>query len=82
LGAATGVHLLSQPQQAPMDLPVANVRVVGPEYFSTMSIPLHAGRLFSERGMAEEKHVAIVNQAFADKYLNGVNPLDKKRSST
>src|SRR2546426_1523583 len=78
LGAATGVHLLDQPQVALMDLPVANVRVVGPEYFSTMSIPLRAGRLFSEQEMAEEKHVALINQAFADKYLNGVNPLGQK----
>ncbi len=78
LGAATGVHLLSQPQLALMDLPVANVRVVGPEYFSTMSIPLRAGRLFSEQELAEEKHVALINQAFADKYLNGVSPLGQK----
>ncbi|MGB2900213.1 MAG: ABC transporter permease [Candidatus Acidiferrum sp.] len=78
LGAATGVHLLNQPQVALMDLPVANVRVVGPEYFSTMSIPLRSGRLFSEQELAEEKHVAIINQAFADKYLNGVNPLGQK----
>jgi len=78
LGAATGVHLLSQPQLSLMDLPVANVRVVGPEYFSTMSIPLRAGRLFSEQEMAEEKHVALINRAFADKYLPGVNPLGQK----
>jgi putative ABC transport system permease protein len=78
LGAATGVRLLRQPQQSLMDLPVANVRVVGPEYFSTMGIPLRAGRLFSEREMTEEKHVTIINQAFADKYLNGVNPLGQK----
>jgi predicted permease len=78
MGAATGVHLLSQPQLALMDLPVANVRVVGPEYFSTMSIPLRAGRLFNEQEMEQENHVAIINQAFADKYLNGVNPLGQK----
>jgi putative ABC transport system permease protein len=73
-----GVHLLSQPQLSLMDLPVANVRVVGPAYFSTMNIPLRAGRLFGEQEMAEEKHVAIINQAFADKYLNGVNPLGQE----
>jgi putative ABC transport system permease protein len=78
LGAATGVHILSQPQQSLMDLPVANVRVVGPAYFSVMSIPLRAGRLFNEREMAEEKHVAIINQAFADKYLNSLNPLGQQ----
>jgi len=78
LGSATGVHILSQPQQSLMDLPVADVRVVGPDYFPTMSIPLRAGRLFTEQEMAEEKHVTIVNQAFVDKYLNGQNPLGQK----
>src|SRR5262249_34864783 len=78
LGAATGVHILSQPQQSLKDLPVANVRVVGPDYFSSMGIPLRAGRLFNERELAEERHVTIINQAFADKYLNGVNPLGER----
>jgi len=78
LGAATGVHLLSQPSLALSDLPVADVGVVGPDYFATMSIPLHAGRLFNTQELAQEKHVTIINQAFADKYLHGVNPLGQK----
>ncbi|HEV1992894.1 MAG TPA: ABC transporter permease [Candidatus Acidoferrum sp.] len=78
LGAATGVHLLSQPQQSLMDLPVANVRVVGPDYFDTMNIPLRAGRLFNAQELTVEKHVTIINQAFADRYLHGVNPLGQK----
>jgi putative ABC transport system permease protein len=78
LGAATAVHLLSQPPLAVSDLPVANVRVVGPDYLATMNIPLRAGRFFSAQELAEEKHVTIINQAFADKYLHGVNPLGQK----
>jgi putative ABC transport system permease protein len=78
LGAATGVHLLSQPSFALSDLPVANVGVVGPDYFATMNIRLRAGRLFNAQELAEEKHVTIVNQAFADRYLHGVNPLGQK----
>ena len=78
LGAATSVHLLGQPPLAVSDLPVANVRVVGPGYFGTMNIPLRAGRLFNAQELAEEKHVTIINQAFADKYLNPVNPLGQK----
>jgi len=78
LGAATGVHLLSQPPLALSDLPVANVGVVGPDYFATMNIPLRAGRLFNAQELAEEKHVTIINQAFADKYLHGINPLGQK----
>ncbi|HXJ05624.1 MAG TPA: ABC transporter permease [Candidatus Acidoferrum sp.] len=78
LGSATGVHVLSQPERSLMDLPVAAVRVVGSNYFSTMQIPLHAGRTFSEQELTEMRHVAIINQAFADQYLKGVNPLGQK----
>jgi putative ABC transport system permease protein len=78
LGAATGVRLLSQPSLALSDLPVANVRVLGPDYFGTMSIPLRAGRFFNAQELAAEKHVTIINQAFADRYLHEVNPLGQK----
>jgi putative ABC transport system permease protein len=78
LGSATGVHVLSQPERSLMDLPVAAVRVVGPDYFSTMQIPLHAGRTFSEQELTETRHVVIINQAFADQYLKDVNPLGQK----
>ena len=78
LGAATGVHLLRQPEQSLMDLPVVAVRVVGPNYFSTMEIPLRAGRDFNSEELTDARHVAIINQAFADKFLSGVNPLGQK----
>jgi putative ABC transport system permease protein len=78
LGAATAVHVLSQPPLALSSLPVANVQVVGPDYFSTMNIPLRAGRLFNARELTEERHVTIINQSFADKYLHGENPLGQK----
>ena len=78
LGAATGVRLLSQPPRSLKDLPDAEVRVVGPNYFSTMEVPLRAGRTFSEDELSQARHVAIINQAFADKYMSGTNPLGQK----
>jgi putative ABC transport system permease protein len=66
LGSATAVHVLSQPERSLMDLPDTAVRVIGADYFPTMQIPLHAGRVF------------IINQAFADQYLKSVNPLGQK----
>jgi putative ABC transport system permease protein len=78
LGAATGVHVLSQPERSLMDLPVAAVRVVGADYFPTMQIPLRAGRLFNNQELTEERHVVLINQAFADQYLHGANPLGQK----
>jgi putative ABC transport system permease protein len=78
IGAATGVHVLSQPVRSVADLPVAAVRVVGPNFLPTMQIPLRAGRTFSEDELAQERHVVIINQAFVDKYLSGANPLGQK----
>ena len=78
LGSATGVHVLSQPERSLMDLPVAAVRMVGKNYFSTMQIPLRAGRDFNEQELTEERHVVIVNQAFVDQCLHGSNPLGQK----
>jgi putative ABC transport system permease protein len=78
LGSATGVHVLSQPERSLMDLPVADVRIIGADYFSTMEIPLRAGRAFNEREVTEERHVVIVNQAFSDQCLHGVNPIGQK----
>jgi putative ABC transport system permease protein len=80
LGAATAIHILGQPEKQLADLPVANVRVVGLDYFRTMGIPLLAGREFNDAENAEMRHVVIINQAFADKYLQGTNPLGMKAS--
>jgi putative ABC transport system permease protein len=78
LGSATAVHVLSQPERSVMDLPEAAVRVIGRDYLPTMQIPLHAGRTFNEQELTEERHVVIINQAFANQYLKGVNPLGQK----
>jgi len=78
LGSATAVHLLGRPATSLADLPVANVRVVGSDYFSTMGIPLRSGRFFNQQELREERHVTIVNQAFVDAYLQGVEPLGQK----
>jgi putative ABC transport system permease protein len=78
LGAATGVRVVGSPPMLDSDLPVSGARVVGPNYFRTMQIPLLAGRFFDETELKEERHVVVVNQAFVEKYLAGENPLGKK----
>jgi putative ABC transport system permease protein len=77
-GAATGVHISGQPDRTLAELPVSDVRVVGPHYFETMNIPLLSGRLFSDQELAQERHVVLINQAFANRYLPGENPLGRK----
>jgi macrolide transport system ATP-binding/permease protein len=50
---------------------------VGPEFFTTMQIPLVAGREFDERDRGDSPPVAIVNEAWAKVNLGSDNPLGR-----
>ena len=54
-------------------------RIVSPEYFRTMGIPLLSGRGFNDSDTEGSGHVAIVDEAFAHKYL-GDHPLGRRIS--
>jgi putative ABC transport system permease protein len=51
---------------------------VGPDYFKTLQIPLLAGREFDARDRADAPRVAIVNEAFARKFLHGADPVGQR----
>ena len=48
---------------------------VGPNYFTTLQVPLLAGRDFDARDRVGAPNVAIVNEAFARKFLDGASPV-------
>jgi putative ABC transport system permease protein len=48
---------------------------ISPGYFNTMGIPIVVGRDFNERDTAISQKVAIVNESFVKKILNGANPI-------
>lgn len=48
-----------------------------PDYFHTMETPVLAGREFTENDMLTSPRVAIVNEAYVKKFLNGENALGK-----
>lgn len=55
---------------------------VGAGYFSTLGIPLLAGREFTDSDTPESPAVAIVNEAFAEKFnLDGANAVGKYMSN-
>jgi len=54
---------------------LAEARLVTPQYFSAMNIPLVAGRFLTEDDIAESAQLAIVNQSFARKYFTNRNPI-------
>ncbi len=80
----TGFHWPGTPQDRESE---SDVLMVGPSFFSTMQIPLLAGRGFeaSDYKIAASKSASatipkpvIVDQAFVSKYLGKENPLGKR----
>ena len=53
---------------------------ISTDYFHTLGIDLIRGRDFTEQDTAGAPLVAIVNQAFVDRYWQGQNPLGKRIS--
>jgi putative ABC transport system permease protein len=51
---------------------------VSEDYFKTMQTPLLAGREFDRHDTAASTRVAVVNQAFADRFTNGASPVGKR----
>jgi predicted permease len=52
--------------------------LVGPNYLETMRTPLLSGRDFTDQDTADAQSVAIVNQAFIDRYWPGQNAIGKR----
>jgi predicted permease len=54
---------------------------VGPDYFSTLELPLLAGRTFQPMDFTPDAKVVIVNQAFARRYFGADNALGGRTSA-
>jgi putative ABC transport system permease protein len=61
-------------------LPTASITVATPAYFDTLRVGLHGGRRFNTSDRLETPRVAIVNRAFAARYLPGVDPIGQRLS--
>ena len=49
--------------------------VVGPDFFTTLGVPILSGRDFSDSDTASSPHVGIINEEFANRFLPNQNPL-------
>ena len=56
-------------------VPLAQFRTVSPGYFEAARIPLKRGRTFSERDTDRTRAVAVVNEALASQWLDGLEPI-------
>ncbi|HEV8253237.1 MAG TPA: ABC transporter permease, partial [Vicinamibacteria bacterium] len=56
----------------------SNTNEVGPGYFSTMGMPLVAGREFDERDGPGAAKVAILNEVMARRFFKDANPVGRR----
>jgi putative ABC transport system permease protein len=59
-------------------MPTASVRIVSPDYFSLMKIPIRAGRSFDARDTAASPEVVLINERAAQRYFSGENPIGQR----
>ena len=78
IGSATDFTIVGEPAPPPGESHGTSVRVIEPDYFRTMSIPLLRGRTFEEREFAQQSNVVVINKALADKYFHGKDPIGQK----
>ncbi|HEY7187957.1 MAG TPA: ABC transporter permease [Vicinamibacterales bacterium] len=73
----TPVAVASRPLPPLSERAGAYRHVVSPRYFSTLKIPIRAGRDFDERDHVRVPAVAIVNETFARRFFPGENPIGR-----
>ena len=56
----------------------ANGNVVSPEYFQSLGIPLRRGRQFTEEDARSGQSPAVINQAMANRFWSGADPIGKR----
>jgi putative ABC transport system permease protein len=58
--------------------PDAETRVVSPDYFRTMQIPLRSGRLLNEHDVTGQPDAILVSETLVKKYFPGQDPIGKR----
>ena len=58
--------------------PIADIRIVDPNYFRAMGIGLRAGRFFGEGDTAQALRVMIINETMANRFWPNENPIGKR----
>jgi predicted permease len=66
----------------PRDAPLVENRWIAGSYFRTMGVPLVRGRLFEARDRAGSTQVVVINQAMADKFWPGKDPIGRRVAPT
>jgi putative ABC transport system permease protein len=77
-GMRIGFRRDDRPRPTPDKRLSADVRVVTPGFFSTLRIPMFAGRPFEATDLPNAPQVVVVSQAFARQFYANENPIGKR----
>jgi putative ABC transport system permease protein len=69
-----------RPSGSSSEQPLADILVIGPDYFNTLQAPLLAGRSFSNQDTSQSAPVAIIDETLANRYWPGESPIGKRVS--
>jgi putative ABC transport system permease protein len=77
-GWQTGFWREGAARPTPAQMPSSDLEVVTGDYFSTFKTPLLRGRTFNDRDTKDSPRVVIVDQAMAEQYFPGEDPVGKR----
>jgi len=77
-GWQTGFWREENPRPQPSDMLNSDLEVVTGDYFQTFKAPLLRGRLLNERDTKDSPRVIIIDQAMAEQYFPGEDPIGKR----
>ena len=78
LNAITGFRHEGQAEPESASMPTASMRIVSPEYFQMMKIPIRGGRPFDRRDTATSPEVVLINERAAQRFFPGQNPVGQQ----
>ena len=70
--------VIGAPPSPSGQVPESNVRAITPGYFDVMKIPIRQGRRFNAGDIKGRVGAVIINEALAEKYFAGEDPLGKR----
>lgn len=77
-GMRSALTFEDKPDPPPGQPQLGNNRVISPDYFRSLGIPLLGGRALTLQDNASAPPVAVINQSLARRYWGDENPLGKR----
>jgi putative ABC transport system permease protein len=77
-GWQTGFWREEKERPQPSEMLNADLEVVTGDYFQTFKVPLIRGRLFNEGDAKDSPRVIVIDQAMAEQYFPGEDPIGKR----